>query len=68
MKTTQREFLFKMFIRASGLEFETGRYTIVAPNYDDARKIFDSKDLPFQHFSTVESKAVFYSRTQTSII
>lgn len=49
-----KTFLFKMYVRASGLEIITGQIRVTAKNYDDAKDIFDRKDLPFHSFSTVE--------------
>jgi len=49
-------FLMKMFIRTKqGQEFIVGQKTIAAINYDAALKIFRNSDLPFHHFSTVET-------------
>ena len=48
-------FLFKLYTRVSGLEIIIGQIKIAAKNYDDAKDIFDRKDLPFHSFSTVES-------------
>ena len=52
-----RLFTFKLYVRtAQQQEFNTATKTIQAKNYDEARKQFSKLDLPFHHFSTVESK------------
>ena len=49
-----KTFLFKIYIRSSGLELNVGQIKIQAKNYDQAVKVFNSKDIPFHHFSTVD--------------
>ena len=49
-----KTFIFKLFIRTNGQEFNICQYSVNAKDYDSAVKIFNAKDLPFHHFATVE--------------
>ena len=51
-----KQFIFKTYIKTSqDQEFNTGQKIIEAKNYDEAKKLFSKLDLPFHHFSTVET-------------
>ena len=51
-----KQFIFKMYTRTNqNQEFKIGQKIIDAKNYDEANKLFSKLDLPFHHFSTVET-------------
>ncbi len=51
-----KTFKYLLYIRTKqGQEFVVNQFLVEAKNVDDANKILNKKDLPFHHFSTVQS-------------
>jgi len=50
-----KTFSYKLYIKIGTQEFLVNSIKINAKNVDEANKILSKKDIPFHHFSTVES-------------
>nr|WP_298659108.1 hypothetical protein [uncultured Flavobacterium sp.] len=51
-----KQYVYTFYIKIGGQEFETGRKSVYAHSYDEAENLFNKLDLPFHHYSTVETK------------
>lgn len=49
-----KTFLFIMYIKTGAQEYEVGRKTMTAKDYDTAKKSFDRLDLPYHTFAIVK--------------